>query len=198
MNTIIAQGAEAQIIQINQTTLKKLRLEKTYRIPEIDTKLRKFRNNREFKVLTKLYESKINVPKPFENIANKEEIAFTFEYINGTVLKQCLNEKSLLKAFNLIIKMHQLDIIHGDLTTLNMIEKQDKIYLIDFGLSDFTHKIEDKAVDLNLFFTCIKNEHPDYYKHKEQLLNTYKKNIELGEKIIQRLGKIEHRGRNKQ
>jgi N6-L-threonylcarbamoyladenine synthase/protein kinase Bud32 len=196
MNHIIAEGAEAKIVKIDKNTLKKLRLPKTYRISEIDTKLRKFRNKREFKILTKLYEEKINVPKPIENIANKEEIAFIFEYIDGIVLKEVLTEKLLYKAFEEIMKMHKLDIIHGDLTTLNMLVKEGKIYLIDFGLSEFTHKIENKAVDLNLFFTCIKNEHPDFYFYKEKLLKKYSK-LEFGEKIIQRLKKIEHRGRNK-
>lgn len=35
----------------------------------------------------------------------------------------------------LIFRLHQQGIIHGDLTTSNMILKDNKLYLIDFGLS---------------------------------------------------------------
>src|SRR4030042_1167648 len=42
-------------------------------------------------------------------------------------------------------------IINGDLTTSNMILNPDnKLYFIDFGLSFHSNKIEDKAVDLHL------------------------------------------------
>jgi len=197
MNKLIGIGAESQILQINENTLKKIRLPKTYRHPILDLKLRKSRNKREFKVLNKLLELKINAPKPFEIIENKEEISFTMQYLKGNVLKHVLNQKLLEKAFQQIIKLHKNDITHGDLTTLNMIETENEIYLIDFGLSEFTKKIEDKAVDLNLFFTCIKNEHPTFYDRKDKLLQTYTKELEYGEKVIKRLEEIEHRGRNK-
>lgn len=193
----IAQGAEAQILKINDTTLKKLRLPKPYRLKALDDKLRKFRNKREFKVLSTLHENKINVPKPIELITKNDEISFTFEYIKGNILKQSINENLLKQAFEQIIKMHNADITHNDLTTLNMIEKNSKIFLIDFGLANFSNKIEDKAVDLNLLFTCIKNEHKNLYPLKNELEQLYKNKAENGEKIITRLQQIEHRGRNK-
>lgn len=206
---LIAQGAEAKLYKINETTLKKVREEKPYRIQILDSKLRKARNKREFKVLTKLSENHFLSPKPFElnetstghkneqSEVSREEIYFTFEYINGTPLKDTLNETLLNKAFDNIIQLHQLDITHGDLTTLNMIVKDNDVYLIDFGLSEFTNKIEDKAVDLNLFFNCIKNEHPEFFKQKNKLLEKYSKDLEKGKQIISRLEQIEHRGRNK-
>ena len=198
---LIAQGAEAQILKINDNLLKKIRLEKPYRIKEIDLKLRKQRNKREFKVLTKLYENNIHVPKPEEitDYKTHNEISFTFEYINGKPLKYSLNKQLLNEAFQKIIQMHNLNVMHADLTTLNMIkqEKTNKVFLIDFGLSEFTSKFENKAVDLNLFFTCIKNEHKQYYKYKQELEETYSNQANNGEKIIQRLRNIEKRGRNK-
>lgn len=55
---------------------------------------------------------------------------------------------------NSVAEMHSKGVIHGDLTTSNMmirVNANDEIadlYLIDFGLSQFSNKIEDKAVDL--------------------------------------------------
>ena len=203
MDKIITEGAEAKIIQISFTKLKKIREKKTYRIPEIDMSLRKSRSKSEFKILNLLYNNNINVPKPYEIITNNNEISFIFEFIDGKTLKDELNKKQdknlIFKAFELIIKIHNLDIIHSDLTTLNMLVKQNKVYLIDFGLSKISNKIEEKGVDLNLFFTCIKNEHPNFYYLKKELIKLYLKNINnKSEEIIKRLKNIEKRGRNKE
>lgn len=52
---------------------------------------------------------------------------------------------------DLIKRLHGIGIIHGDLTTSNMIYQNGEIYLIDFGLGALTATVEDKAVDLYLF-----------------------------------------------
>lgn len=194
---LISKGAEANLYKIDSKTLKKVREIKTYRITEIDNKLRKFRNKREFKILNKLFESNINVPKPFKINDSKEDTHFTFEFLDGKILKEIINEKLLIKAFEEVIKIHKIGIVHHDLTTLNMIYCRNKIFLIDFGLSDFSSKIEDRAVDLNLFFNCLKNEHPNLFLMKKKLCDKYVKEFDNGNKVIKRLENIEHRGRNK-
>ena len=191
----LSEGAESIIEIVNDKILQKTRLEKKYRHPQLDVKLRKFRCKREFKILLKLQELKINVPKPYEISKNKTD--FTFEFLKGEILKNCLNEELLKKAFNQIIKMHKAGIIHGDLTTLNMINKNKEIYLIDFGLSKFSSNIEEKGVDLNLFFNCIKNEHNEFYSLKDKLIQKYSKEIDNEKEVIKRLEEIEMRGRNK-
>lgn len=192
---LLAKGAEAELYRVDKNTIKKVRLPKPYRIEQIDTKLRLFRTRREFKVLNKLYEKGIKVPKPL-TIKDKE-FYFTLEFLDGNILKDVLSEELLNKAFEQIIAIHNEDIVHGDLTTLNFIEKNSETYLIDFGLAEFSHKIEDKAVDLNLFFSCIKNEHPEFYSQKKILLETYRTNVKDSQKILERLDKVEKRGRNK-
>lgn len=194
---LLSQGAEAQILIVNDNILKKIRLPKTYRLEEIDTKLRKSRNRREFKVLTKLIQTNVNVPKPLDNLetSKQKEIAFTFEYIKGDNLKEILDKKLLFKAFNQIIKLHLAEVVHGDLTTLNMLVRDNKVYLIDFGLSEFSKNVEERAVDLNLFFNCIKNEHPIFYKYKLELLELYSNQV--SKEVIKRLEQVEQRGRNK-
>ncbi len=192
---LLSQGAEAMIFKLEDGNLRKKRQEKTYRLNIIDTKLRKFRTKREFKVLTKLVDVKVNVPKPLK--IYEKEFCFDFEFIEGNILKSVLDKKLLLKAFEEIIKMHNFDVVHGDLTTLNMIEKKGEIFLIDFGLAEFSSDVEQKAVDLNLFFTCIKNEHPNLFEMKEKLCSIYEKEAENGSKVIERVQKIEQRGRNK-
>lgn len=201
LNKIISQGAEAKLILINEEIIKKIREEKTYRNKILDKKIRSFRNKREFKILSKLYENKIKVPKPLSisssKKTNENEIFLTMEYLIGEQLKNCITKELLLLAFEEIIKIHNLDITHGDLTTLNILYSNKQIYIIDFGLALFSNNIEEKAVDLNLFFLCIKNEHRELYIYKEELENIYMKKAQKGVEIIERLKKVENRGRNK-
>ena len=192
---VIGEGAEAQIEKIGKDVLRKVRVSKGYRVSALDNKLRRFRNKREFKVLSKLYDSGVNCPKVFD--INKDEFFFTFEYVCGDLLKDVLDPKLLNKAFSQIVKMHNCGVVHNDLTTLNMIVKSGRVFLIDFGLSDFSVRIEDRAVDLNLFFNCIRNEHSDFYKFKKELLDKYSKSVSNGDKVVKRLFEIERRGRNK-
>lgn len=193
MEKLIGEGAEAKLILRDNNILVKQRMPKTHRVKELDDKIRKFRSKREFKVLTKLFESKINVPKPIK--IDEKKFEFEFEYLKGKVLKDALDEKFLREAFEQIILMHKNGVVHGDLTTLNMILKDDKVFIIDFGLSEFSDNVEERAVDLNLFFLCIKNEHNELFYLKEKLIEIYEK--EFGNLVIERLHKVEMRGRNK-
>ena len=192
---IIGEGAEAQIEIVSKDVLRKVRVSKGYRVSALDNKLRRFRNKREFKVLSKLYEEGVNCPKVFD--INEDEFFFTFEYVCGDLLKEVLDYELLNEAFSGIVKMHNCGVVHNDLTTLNMIVKSGRVFLIDFGLSDFSVRIEDRAVDLNLFFSCIRNEHNDFYRFKEELLSMYSKSVHSGERVVKRLFEIEKRGRNK-
>src|SRR3989344_338537 len=137
---IICQGAEAILYQEKNKLIKE-RIPKTYRIKEIDDKLRKFRTRREGKFLEDILDGL--------SISERNKIC-----------RQIGQE---------ISKLHEQNIIHGDLTTSNMIYYKDKIYFIDFGLSFFSHKIEDKAVDLHLLKKALQSKH---YKHFESTFKT--------------------------
>lgn len=192
---IIQRGAEA-IISLDKNKIIKNRIKKSYRLPELDEKLRKSRTRAEAKIINKLYKI-INVPKILES-DDKEKIYM--EFINGKKLSDFLEKldwKKICKQIaESITKLHDQDIIHGDLTTSNMIYKNNKVYLIDFGLGFHSPKIEDKAVDLHLLKQAFEAKH---FKITEEaikiILNNYKaKNHEL---IIKRIFEIEKRGRYK-
>lgn len=186
------EGAEAKIYEKNGNIIKH-RIEKKYRIKEIDLLLRKSRTNREAKVLKKLYDNKINVPKLIE----KKENIIIMEKINGYKLSDVLEKKdyiSISKELGKIIKkVHNLGIIHGDLTTSNILLNKNKIFLIDFGLSFFSHKIEDKAVDLHLLEKALESKHYTIYKNCfKEILKFYN-----DKDVINRLKQVKLRGRNK-
>ncbi|OCH86930.1 hypothetical protein OBBRIDRAFT_814355 [Obba rivulosa] len=65
-----------------------------------------------------------------------------------------------------IAKMHRGDVVHGDLTTSNMMlrhprsEKGLQLVLIDFGLAYTSTLVEDKAVDLYVLERAFASTHP--------------------------------------
>jgi len=222
------QGAEAKIILSNNFIIKD-RIKKSYRIPELDIKIRKRRTKSEAKLLQKASEI-INSPKPFF----KPEVSYQIKmpFIDGKKLSEHLDKFSLEKQKkickeigNSIANLHEQDIIHGDLTTSNMILQEEKsarfpsdcnkgiasrnrkgnskeplrffCFFIDFGLGFISRKIEDKAVDLHLLKQALEAKH---FKHWEVLFqeikNSYKKYKEV-EKVLNQLIKVEKRGRYK-
>jgi Kae1-associated kinase Bud32 len=197
---IIFQGAEALILLDKNKIIKK-RVKKSYRIPELDEKIRKLRTRAETKLLEKA-SKKISVPKVLKSDEKTKEILM--EFINGKKLSKYLDnfpEKQQLKIFKQvgenIVKLHDSDIIHGDLTTSNMIVKNDNVYFIDFGLGFISYKIEDKAVDLHLLKQALEAKH---FKNWEKLFSEVLKNYKKSEKadlVLKQLEKVEKRGRYK-
>ncbi|MEK6835582.1 MAG: KEOPS complex kinase/ATPase Bud32 [Nanoarchaeota archaeon] len=193
---IIKQGAEA-ILKLDKNRLIKERIVKNYRIKQIDEKLRKFRTKRESNLLRKA--NFVNVPKIFD--VDEHKMLIKMEFIRGELLKDSLKNKSKLKLAEEIgreiAKLHNNNIIHGDLTTTNIIIKNNKPYFIDFGLGFISNKVEDKAVDLYLLKQALKSSFPLIAEEVfSKILQGYKQNKQYNE-IINRLKKVEKRGRYK-
>ena len=197
---IIQQGAEAKIILSNNFIIKD-RIKKSYRIPELDNKIRKLRTRSEAKLLIKA--SKV-IPVPELNETDEITKKLVMKFIDGEKLSDHLDKFPLKKQKEICktigentSKLHDADIIHGDLTTSNMILKNDKIYFIDFGLGFNSHKFEDKAVDIHLLRQALESKH---FKHWETLfkevLKAYSKSKD-SKIVLERLKAVEKRGRYK-
>src|SRR3989344_1740525 len=121
---ILARGAEAILIQSDSSLIKR-RITKGYRLPVLDEKLRKQRTRSEAKIMEKL-QGKINVPKIIKVDEKNKEILM--QYIQGKKLSDFLDSFPISKQLSIcreigkeVAKMHDLNIIHSDLTTSNMI-----------------------------------------------------------------------------
>ena len=216
---ILQIGAEA-VIFLDRNKIIKNRTKKSYRLPLLDEKLRSSRTRHESKILEKLKKI-ILVPKIIKTNENNKTIVM--EFINGKKLSEHLenlNWRKICKQIaSVITKIHNSNIIHGDLTTSNMIYADDhkkasishtsknleinninknifKIYFIDFGLSFHSRKIEDKAVDLHLLKQALESKHFKIYNEAIKIiLENYKAdNYKL---ILEQLKKVESRGRYK-
>jgi Kae1-associated kinase Bud32 len=191
---IIAQGAEAKLYREDGVLIKE-RVRKGYRIVEIDEKLRKRRTKQEAKLLREAKRIGVAVP----SILEEQDFIIKMEFIDGEKIKDILNEDNAEELSEKIGKsiglLHSYDIIHGDLTTSNMILK-DEVYFIDFGLGFFSKKKEDKAVDLYLLHEALESTH---FKVKEKawkiILKSYQRTYLGSEEVIKTLSKIEKRRR---
>src|SRR3989338_9500931 len=97
-----------------------------------------------------------------------------------------------------IAKLHHHNIIHGDLTTSNMILDKEKINFIDFGLSQFSDKIEDKAVDLFVLDRALGSTHTELHPEIfEKVVAAYSENYPEAVKVLERFQAVKGRGRNK-
>lgn len=198
MMEILGKGAEAIVYHANDGTVVKERVSKSYRLPELDRKLRQFRTRREAKVLDKIHVA--NIPAPILKNVDDKKMTISMQFIDGQKIRDVLHEnpESLSKEIGRKIGLlHCQNIIHSDLTTSNMI-LGDEIKFIDFGLSFFSSKIEDKAVDLHLFRQALESKH---YKIWEKCfacaIEGYSETCPDARQILERLNTVEKRGRNK-
>ena len=125
-------------------------------------------------------------------------------FIEGEKLSDHLDNFSLKKQKDVckkigenIAKLHDSNIVHGDLTTSNMILQKNKLYFLDFGLGFISHKIEDMAVDLYLLREALEAKHFKNWKILFQEVTKEYKKSEKSELVLKQLKKVEKRGRYK-
>jgi len=157
---ILQQGAEALIILEKGSVIKR-RIKKSYRLPSIDEKIRKQRTRAEGKLLEKAGKI-INIPKVIKVDERIKEIAM--EFINGLKLSDNLDKLPLNKQLKICkqigkdtAKLHDADIIHGDLTTSNMILVDDEIDNKEDGVNKDNKKANSIIPNKRLADTKISN-----------------------------------------
>lgn len=189
---LIAKGAESNIIKssyMGEDAVIKARIPKNYRIAEIDNKIRKSRCKLEAKLLSDAKRAGVRTPVLYDVDLNEKSILM--EAIDGVMLKDVINDDLAYKTGLEISKLHSADIIHGDITSSNIMLCDDELVFIDFGLGRYSDLEEDKAVDLLVLKKSLQSI--DYEKalsYFDSVLKGYN-----SPKIIDKISDIEHRGR---
>ncbi|MEM5804351.1 MAG: KEOPS complex kinase/ATPase Bud32, partial [Candidatus Aenigmatarchaeota archaeon] len=141
------------------------------------------------------------VPTPAILEVDEKNFKIVMSFIDGVRLKELINEGCDLREIgtevgNDIGKLHAAGIVHGDLTTSNMIQKGAELFFIDFGLGFFSNRPEDQAVDLAVLREAIRSTH---FRHSNALwgyiVQGYKDAFGGAEKVLKSLDNIEKRGR---
>ena len=90
-------------------------------------------------------------------------------------------------------------IIHGDLTTSNMILNENgNIFFIDFGLAEYSNELEKRGIDLLIMKRAFYSTHYSYAgKCFKAVTEGYAKEMgeEVYSEVIERVNKIARRGR---
>jgi len=187
---VAERGAEASVDLTGKNAVK-TRLSKGYRVPELDHHLITERTRTEARCIAAARRSGVPVPV-IRDVTDHEII---MEKLDGDVLKYIINEEYAKSAGITVGKLHTAGIIHGDLTTSNMIRQNNCVYLIDFGLSQMTEEIESRGDDLHVLFQTFESTTQNPESLKNAFIKGYREAFSDAENVIVREHEIELRGR---
>lgn len=204
---LIKKGAEASLYLEewhNRKVIMKRRLPKKYRVSKLDEEIRSYRTIHEPQIIHRAKEA--GVPTPTIFMVDIAEATVVMEFINGKQVKQVLDDLSAEERRrlccligNLIGRLHNHGIIHGDLTTSNMIlTPHNKVVFVDFGLSEHSTELETRGVDLHLMKRAFQSTH---YKYAKESFDTVMKGYaeamgnEPAKNVLEKIREIEKRGR---
>jgi len=204
---LIKKGAEASLFLEdwhNRKVIMKRRFPKRYRINALDRMIRSQRTMHEPNIIHKAKEA--GVPTPIIFMVDVSNANIIMEFVEGKQVKEVLDDVSTEKRASLskqigkfIGRLHRHGIIHGDLTTSNMIlTSYGTVVFIDFGLSERSIELEPKGVDLHLMKRTLYSTH---YKHAKEcfkaVMEGYSESVgkEEAKKVTAKIREIEKRGR---
>ena len=204
---LIKKGAEASLYLTDwhgRKVVMKKRLPKKYRPSKLDEHIRTYRTIHEPQLIHEA--KKAGVPTPTIFLVDLKNATIIMEFIEGKQVKQLLSEvtkserQSLcLKIGELIGRLHEYGIIHGDLTTSNMIlDSEGKIFFVDFGLGEKTKELEARGVDLHLMKRALQSTHFRFTEECfDAVIRGYSKVLgaETVKNILDKIKEIERRGR---
>jgi len=196
---LFSKGAEANLYKTDGAIVKE-RVEKEYRIPELDETLRRQRTRREARYLKLAKDAGLDVPKvkSFDDKAYMLEI----ERIDGVLLKDVFEDepeeeagRHALDIGRFLKKLHAISLVHNDLTTSNMILSDGKVFMIDFGLAQHTRRTEDRAMDLVVFKKSLRATHPKRFEFIwGRVLEGYGADAETKSRVEKIEGRVRYAG----
>jgi TP53 regulating kinase-like protein len=204
---LLKKGAEASLFLADwhgRRVVVKARFPKKYRPAELDERIRSYRTAHEPQLMSEA--KKAGVPTPTIFLVDMKNAAITMEFVEGKQVKQLLGSISNVQRQEicarigmLIGKMHKYGVIHGDLTTSNMIlNGEGKIFLVDFGLGEKNGELEARGVDLHLMKRALQSTHYQFAEECfEAVMQGYSAvlGVEEAEDVLEKTREIEKRGR---
>ncbi|KAK5987484.1 EKC/KEOPS complex subunit BUD32 [Cladobotryum mycophilum] len=232
--TLITQGAEGRLYKTTYLLptipcALKYRPPKPWRHPILDQRLTKHRILSEARILAKCRRDGLRVPA----IYGLDEAAgwLMLEWIHGTPVRININArlgnrtegiendeelKGLMRKIGTAVgKMHKIGIIHGDLTTSNMMlspssesaangsessgnsSLEGEIVIIDLGLASGGVQDEDRAVDLYVLERAFGSTHPRAECLFGEVLEAYKQSFKQASIALKKLEDVRMRGRKR-
>jgi TP53 regulating kinase and related kinases len=204
---LIKKGAEASLFFADwheRKVIIKVRIPKKYRPTELDLQIRSYRTLHEPQLM---HEAKTaGVSTPLIYMVNVPQSTIIMEYIEGEQVKQFFKKASKAQRNDICVKigesiaqLHSHALIHGDLTTSNLIlNPQGKLFFVDFGLGEKNSELEAQGVDLHLLKRALQSTHYQFWEEcLQSVLCGYTSILgsETAEKVYEKIKEIERRGR---
>ena len=204
---LLKKGAEASLFLEEwqgRKVIMKRRLPKAYRLAALDETIRVQRTAHEPQIIHRAKEA--GVPTPTLYLVDVANANIIMEFIDGKQVKQILNDLSQAERASLsrhigtlIGRLHSHGIVHGDLTTSNMIlTPHGKVFFVDFGLSERSSELEAKGVDLHLMKRALQSTHYRFAKECfEAVIAGYSEvaGKDATEDVLNKIREIGRRGR---
>uniref|UniRef100_A0A0N5AX63 non-specific serine/threonine protein kinase n=1 Tax=Syphacia muris TaxID=451379 RepID=A0A0N5AX63_9BILA len=210
------QGAEAKLyrcVYLGRPAVLKQRFARSYRHPLLDEILTKERLKSELRALCSCKMAGVDVPAVY--FVDVERNMFVMERIKEELsvkefiesLRTSCNFKEQVSSLGRIIgsviaKIHLTGVIHGDLTTSNILLRKGDPSLpvfIDFGLAERNASTESKGVDLYVLERAIISTHTDLEFFFNSILNGYEAtNQKQYRKVFNKLEEVRLRGRKRE
>lgn len=216
---LFKQGAEAKVYKgtyFGKTAIFKERFEKKYRHPDLDKLLSIERMRAEARALRKSRIAGVPVPAVYfldftsrivvtAYIDNSESVRDKIVSLQREKPDACTQSLELLmdKIGEVVARLHKNNIVHGDLTTSNLLVQNNDagsplIYVIDFGLSFISETLEDKGVDLYVLERAFLSAHPGIESFFQRLLASYSRNYgPKAANVMKKFDEVKQRGRKR-
>ena len=175
--------------------VRKQRRLRSWRHPDLDDRLGRRRMIAEARLMVRLYRSGLNIPVLYDCDIKEQQLVMS--NIPGRPLIELLNDDSiddqrirehLLAAGRSIRLLHRQAIVHGDLSTNNIMMTPDgDAVLIDFGLAKIEFETELYGIDLHVLFEILGASHPHREGAMEAILEGYAQCERNWELPLQRL-----------
>jgi|SRR3989338_7944400 len=146
------KGAEAVLRKVSFLgipAVEKLRIGKKYRVKELDRRIRAGRTKREARLLSRAKDAGVLCPVVYQ----VGEFSIRMKYLKGRMLHHELQRREIRQgeiseAAGILVKLHSVDVVHGDFTPANLMLTTGGMAVIDFGLGGISNDKEDKATDI--------------------------------------------------
>ena len=199
----LKRGAEAELRRtqfLGRQAVEKYRVPKAYRLAQLDEELRRTRIRTESRLMSEARAAGVAVPLLYD--INLVDNKILMEFIDGPTLKEVLDRggdparQAAREIGRIAGRLHRAGIIHGDLTTSNMILRDGRIVLLDFSLGAKGDTAEERGVDLHLLREALTSAHRNATAYYREVLGGYRETLGVAaEESIAKVKEIEGRGR---
>ena len=177
---ILHRGAEAVVESgrwFGSPAVRKVRVPKPYRHPALDATLGRARLISELRILQRARLEGLPVPGLLD--ADLSRSTIVMEHLEGIPLARPPRIEggtdALLEAVGALIRrLHRMGVVHGDLSTSNLlVDADERVSLLDFGLASTEFDVERYGIDLHVLDEVLEATHPEVEDAIDRVVDGY-------------------------